>query len=227
MKMKPATLKILLLAAPLWFALIVIVAGAITPNYSHVDMTISELAAPGAPLRHVVMYAGFVPVAGVLVWFGIHLFRHTERRAFAWLGLILFGLAGLAVFVAGVQPTDLHGRRESISGVVHAIAGIILLMAMCTTPPILSLSLPGRTGFRVYSFITALVLTILFILIPNGMSLELIAFQRKVLGSLFDPWYAVYGLHQRLLLLIYFAWVEIFAACRLAGSDSQPAAVVG
>lgn len=195
-----------ILLAPPWFALVIVLAGAFTPGYSHFGQAISELAAPGAPLALFVQYAGFVPLA-----FAILLFTWEMRRHHPDTHLVtgLFFITGLALLVAGIFPTDEFGRRITLSGKIHAIAGITLILSACLTP--LAVALVGKRGrgLRLYSLITGLALALLFVFLPNGVSPALIQLHKTVLAGFFDFWYTNHGLCQRLIFGVYFLWLTV------------------
>lgn len=203
-----------MLLAPLWFALVIIIAGVLTPNYTHLLQAISELGAPGAPLAPLVNLAGFLPLGCAMMFFAFAAPRFLASQAQKAAVAILFGLAGAAIIIAGLFPTDPGGRRDTLVGVIHAVAGISLLIVAGLTPLVIgALPAPGKknTAFRCYSLITGAVLVTLFMLTPNGLLPELIAWQRQLLGALFPLWYKYYGIHQRLFMLIYFTWTAVFA----------------
>ncbi|MDX9991557.1 MAG: DUF998 domain-containing protein [Anaerolineales bacterium] len=196
-----------MLVAPLGFGLVILLSGLFTPGYSHLHQAISELAAPMAPLALFVQYVGFVPLAVVFLFFALDLARTGQENR---LVIGLFAISGLALFLAGIFPTDEFGRRISLSGKLHAIAGIILILSICLTP--LAVALIGRRArsLRLYSVITGLILVLLFVFLPNGVSPALIHIHKTVLGGFFDFWYANHGLCQRLLFVVYFIWLEIY-----------------
>src|SRR5688572_2424360 len=77
-------------------ALIVVVAGALTPEYSHVSQFISELGARGSPNEWGVRVAGFLPASLFLLSFCGFAFAALPRSSGTTLGLL-----GLALFAAG------------------------------------------------------------------------------------------------------------------------------
>jgi hypothetical membrane protein len=196
-----------MLVTPLWFALVTLIAGMFTPGYSHLRQAISELAAPGAPLALFVQYVGFIPLAIAVLLFAWNMRRHHPDTR---LVTGLFFTTGLALLVAGIFPTDEFGRRITLSGKIHAIAGIVLILSACLTP--LAVALAGKRGhgLRLYSLITGLLLVLLFIFLPNGVSPALIQMHKTALGGFFDFWYANHGLCQRLIFGVYFVWLEIY-----------------
>lgn len=199
-----------MLLAPLWFVALIIVAGFFTPGYSHLHQAISELAAPGAPWALLVRFGGFVPLGGAFLVFASRFKRLSDVGAFRFAAVMLFALTGLALIVAGIFPTDEFGRRNTPAGMIHAVAGLFLISVIVVTPWMAALRLRGQAALRLYSLFTGLALLALFILLPNGISLPLIRFQKSVLGGIFEVWYEFHGVCQRLLFLVYFVWLAVF-----------------
>jgi hypothetical membrane protein len=193
------------------FCTIIFFAGFLTPGYSHIRQAISELGAPNAPYDWVVRWLGFVPLGMSFI-----LYAFQSRRLFSNnLPFYLFLFIGIAIILAGVFPTDPKGRRDTVSGMIHAIAGITLLVFLSITPLVMTFRRLFRTppqGWLVtFSFIMGILVTIFFVMLPNGISPQLVSFHQKILGDYFDVWYPLHGLHQRLLLFLYFIWLFVFS----------------
>ena len=191
------------------FVLIVLVAGFATPGYSHLHQALSELGAQDAPLDWLVRWAGFIPLGISFV-----LYAFQSHRLFSnSLPFHLFLLTGLAIIVAGVFPTDPHGRRDTLAGMVHALAGITLLCLLSLTPLVMSFKRlyrnPPQSRLLIFSFVMGLIVTSFFVMLPNGISPQLVEFHRRILGAYFETWYPLHGLHQRLLLALYFLWLIV------------------
>lgn len=187
--------------------LIVIVAGVLTPGYSHVSQFISELGATGAPQEGLVRFAGFLP-AGLLL------------LAFCVLGLcvlprspaLVAGLLGLAVYAMGYLvaagfPCDLgcHSAEPSTSQLIHNAGGLVgYLLA-----PIFLFALSRAA--RAWSNA--------FVLVVAGY----IASGAALIGLLtLSPSSAVVGLSQRLLEVAVLGWV---ALCGLYVARQSPGGV--
>ena len=191
------------------FVLVVLVAGFATPGYSHLHQALSELGAHDAPLDWLVRWAGFIPLGISFV-----LYAFQSHRLFSnSLPFHLFLLTGLAIIVAGVFPTDPHGRRDTLAGMVHALAGITLLCLLSLTPLVMSFKRlyrnPPQSRLLIFSFVMGLIVTSFFVMLPNGISPQLVEFHRRILGAYFETWYPLHGLHQRLLLALYFLWLIV------------------
>ena len=62
-----------------------------------------------------------------------------------------------------------------------------------------------------FSFIMGILVTAFFIMLPNGFSRNWFRSIKKCLGSYFEIWYPMHGLHQRILLGLYFIWLLVFS----------------
>jgi hypothetical membrane protein len=195
----------------LLFVLVIVVAGILTPGYSHLNQALSELGAHDAPLDWLVRWVGFVPLGASFI-----VYAFQSRKSFSNdLPFYLFLLTGIAIIVAGIFPTDPRGRRDTSAGMIHAIAGISLLCLLSLTPLVMSFKGLYRNAARrwllVFSLLMGLLVTTFFVMLPNGISPQLIALHQKILGDYFEVWYPLHGLHQRLLLALYFVWLIIFS----------------
>ena len=194
-------------------------AGYLTPGYSHLHQAISELGASNAPYTRVVRWLGFIPLGASFIFYGIQSRKSFSNNLPRWLII----LSGIAVIVAGIFPTDPHGRRDTLSGMIHAIAGISLLSLLSLTPLLLTFPRlyrsPPQRWLLVFSFLMGILVLIFFVMLPNGISPQLIALHQKILGDYFEIWYPLHGLHQRLLLLLYFIWLFVFS--RFIASPTQ------
>ncbi len=106
--------------------LLVVLAGAYSPGYSHFSQFISELGATGAPHEHAVRMAGFLP-AGVLLL----VFCLLGLKALPASRAVFLSLLGLAVYaggylVAAAFPCDPGCRPEhpSTSQLIHNVGGL-------------------------------------------------------------------------------------------------------
>ena len=193
------------------FCTIIFFAGFLTPDYSHIRQAISELGAPNAPYDWAVRWLGFVPLGISFI-----LYAFQSRRSFSSeLPFYIFLFTGIAIILAGVFPTDPKGRRDTTPGMIHAVAGITLLVLLSLTPLVMTFRrifrIPPQGWLITFSFVMGILVTIFFVMLPNGISPQLISFHQKILGGYFEFWYPMHGLHQRLLLFLYFTWLFVFS----------------
>lgn len=186
------------------FLAVILIAGHVSPGYSHARHSISELAAPGARFRGLVRWVGFVPLG-----FSFALFALQSRSWFSNpLPSALFLLTGLAIGFAGVFPTDPENRRDTASGKIHAGAVIVLLLFLSAAPFMFSISAlyrnPPPGWFLVFSLGMGLLISILAIPSSNDiLARQIMLFQRTL-----NP---VPGLPQRLLLFLDYIWWFVFS----------------
>jgi len=169
------------------------------------------LGVPNAPYEWLVRWLGFIPLGVCFIVFAFQSHKNFSSK----LPFMLFFLTGLAILAVGIFPTDPHGRRDTLSGMIHAIAGITLLSLLSLTPLLFALPPLYRISpprwLLVFSFLMGILVLIFFVMLPNGISPDLVALHQKILGGYFELWYPLHGLHQRLLLMIYFIWLLTFS----------------
>jgi len=98
---RTSTLALAGIIGPIWFTTIVVVQGWLLPDYSHVRLPISALAAwPTGWLQNVNFY-----VAGVLTLaFAVALDHGVQPTRRGGAGVALLGLGGLGLVWAGIFP---------------------------------------------------------------------------------------------------------------------------
>ena len=182
---------------PVLFAVVVLVCGALRPEYSHLQRFISELGAAGTPYAALMNYAGFVPAGLMLALFGVAL-------AFVLPGGRLIGAAatlvtafGLGIAASGMISCDIGCPQHegSLENFVHnAIAPVSFLCLIAATAMfgIRFRSLPAWRHLSLYSLLT------------SAGALCLLA----VLGSSLDS-RVLTGLWQRLMLAVLFIWCAV------------------
>ena len=186
-------------------------AGYLTPGYSHVHQSISELAARNAPYSWLIRWMGFVPLGLSFVLFA----RQSGDLFSNSIPSVVFHLTGIVIIIAGIFPTDPHNRQETISGKVHAIAIISLLFLLSISPFLFSISAlyrsPPDRWFLVFSFLMGILILGFFTALPNGSLPQLVVFHRKIFGGFIEIWYHIQGLHQRLILSMFGIWWFVFS----------------
>ena len=173
-------------------ALMVVLAGALTPGYSHISQFISELGARGAAHEWSVRFLGFLP-AGVLLlsfcWFAHRSLPCSTPTTLALLGLAVYAAGYL---VAAAFPCDLGCRpsKPSPSQLIHnagGLLGYVLAPAFLFALARAARAWPNATHLGAAGYATA------------GLAL---------LGLLtFSPTSPLAGLSQRLLEFAVLAWV--------------------
>jgi len=193
------------------FVIAVLLAGYLTPDYSHAHQSISELGTPRAPYGWLVRWAGFVPLGLSFV-----LFSCQSGGLFSnHIPSVLFILTGLAVLFAGIFPTDPDNRRDTGSGKIHASAVIALLLLLGVAPFTFSISAlyrnPPAGWFLVFSFLMGMLVLIFLVLSSNGVYRRLVSLFQRISGRFEKCSFLMPGLHQRLLLSLHYIWWFVFS----------------
>ena len=102
------------------FVAIIILVGAITPNYDPISQFVSELAAIDAPYANIMNWAGIIPFGIGMFLFAIGFFNRAHFDHFTILGGVLLATSGLGFVVAGLYQCDAGCPFEgSRSQVIH------------------------------------------------------------------------------------------------------------
>jgi hypothetical membrane protein len=126
-------------AGPALLTAVVIICGALRPNYSHTKQFISELGARGTSHAEIMNLAGFVPAGLLLAGFGVSLASIRPRRRGSILAAACLTLFGAGISLAGIYSCDpgcphrdasadatLHDRVTSLA-FTFGIAGAALM----------------------------------------------------------------------------------------------------
>ena len=178
--------------------LVVVIAAASTPNYSHLSQFISELGATDAPFAGIVRFAGFLPVGLLLCVFTVLAHRVLpQSRAVTF---SLFGLALYAVgyLVAAVFPCDPGCRpsEPSTSQIIHNVGGLIgyllspmFLFALARA----ARHWPGATRLSIVGyFASAVALLGVLTLSPSS---SLVGLSQRLLETAVLAWVAMLGIY--------------------------------
>jgi len=115
------------IASLLVMALMVVVAGAYTPGYSHASQFISELGATGAPHEWGVRLGGFLTTGLLMMTFCISAFRSLPRSRISTLGIVGMTLFSIGYLSSAAFPCDPGCRpsQPSTSQVIHNVVGLV------------------------------------------------------------------------------------------------------
>lgn len=195
--------------------LLVVVAGALTPGYSHVSQFISELGARDAPHEWGVRLAGFLPAGVLLLAFCGFALAALPRSTAATLGFVGLAFYAAGYLVAVAFPCDPGCRPEnpSLSQLIHNGGGMLgYLLA-----PVFLLLLARAAGSW-----------------PGGNKLAMAGYAAAGLALLglisLSPASPVAGLSQRLLELAVLGWVALcsmYVARQGAGAPEEPGPAAG
>ena len=196
------------LIGPIWFTTLVVLQGFLQPDYSHVRMPISALAAwPTGWIQS----ANFYVTGALTIAFASALHRGVRPTQRGGVGTTFLGLGGVGIVLAGLFPWKM------VDGVPTEtpphVVGAIMAFA-CTGVGVIALSRRMRADrhwrdlatYTLWSGIAVLVLFVAvgFFAIGDGTPLH--------------PWA---GLLQRVLCAVWFTWL-IAAAVRLRAVSREP-----
>ena len=187
------------LAGPLLFILAVILSAALRPGYDHVSQLISELGETGGSTARLMTYLGFYPTGILILLFSVSCFAAIHRNLLSLAGAVLVGFASLAIILAGIFSCDVGCAMEdpSTDQMLHTAAAMGAFLAMIVASILWSLrfrALDHWRGLWIYSLVTgivAFVLLVAFLLLSESQ---------------------IAGLVQKLLVLVLFIWLMVFAA---------------
>lgn len=120
------------IAAPILWALAIVVCGRLKPGYSHWTQYISELGDRGSPTELLMRYGGFVPTGLMHIAFGGFVYRAFRGIRIAAIGASLIALNGLARIGAGMFPCEpgCAGPRVLFSQKLHSLSGAVGFFAI-------------------------------------------------------------------------------------------------
>jgi hypothetical membrane protein len=182
----------------------VLFAGCTTPGYSHLRQSISELGASNATNGRLVRWVGFVPLG-----LSFMVFAHQSDGRFSnHVPFVFFVMTGLILFLAGIFPTDPDNRRDTLTGKVHAIAVIALLVLLSAAPFAFALSVlyrePPMDWFPIFSFLMGMLVLALLLLSTN-------AADSRQASRFLSIWFSSPGLNQRIFVLLHCVWWLVFS----------------
>ncbi len=187
------------IAAPIIFAILMIVAGFLYEGYSHATQALSELGGVEAQYP-IVQNANFFVFGILTVAFAFGLHRGIGDGQGSRLGPILVGIFGIITVAQAFLPCDPGCDFKSLIGALHNLTGLNSFLALCVGILVTSRRLkgdPNWQSYRGYSLITgvaALVSLVAWIGISKAAGVD-----------------AVNGVLQRVFIGIVFLWIEVVA----------------
>ena len=177
---------------PIWFTLLVIVQGLLQPDYGHVAMPISALAAwPYGWMQRLNFYVFGALLTAVAV--GLHLGMRSGRRGALAFPLLL--TSGLGVILAGVFSWAGDPKTQLVEPGAHVVAAIMTFLGAGSGLVALSRRMADDPAWRSLSAYTRACGVAMLVLFP------VMGFLAMPPGA---PLHAVAGLLQRLVLLAWF-----------------------
>ena len=189
------------LIAPGIFTALVVVQGWLQPDYSHIALPISALAAwPYGWVQAV----NFFIYAGLLSTFATGLHRSIRPSRAGWVGPALLGVTAMGAILAGLSPWQ---RVEGvfIEPPVHVAGAVTHFLGLSLAQLVISFRLfrdPEWRSLAPYTAVSGGVLVTMFF----GFALAVLPDEAPL-----HPWA---GLVQRAIVAIWMAWIMV-AALRL------------
>lgn len=194
---------------PLLFAVVVIVTGALRPDYGHLHQFISELGESGGDYAWLMNYFGFMLCAGLILIFVVSLpgrFGPTLPRLLGTLFLVLFALgmffAGVFSCDTGCSPSDPTTEQK-----MHDLVSLVAFPAFVLGVAIwgvVFLRTAGWRRFGLYSLASAGLAVIAMVLMVQSEATR-----------------AGTGIYQRLFLAVLFCWLIVLSIRLEAGSSAR------
>ena len=153
--------------APIWFTALVIAQGLLQPDYSHVAMPISALAAwPAGWMQNLNFFVVAILMAAFTL--GLHHAILPTRFGLAGIALLLVSCAGLVV--AGLFPwINVNGVPTETKQ--HVVGAVMVFLGASTGLVVLSRRMAGDQRWRdlsAYVLGTGLVMLMLFIVVGGS-----------------------------------------------------------
>jgi hypothetical membrane protein len=195
------------LLVPIWFTALVVVQGRLQPDYSHIALPISALAAwPYGWLQTI----NFVAYAGLLVVFTLGLHRSVRPARGGLAGPAAFMMTAAGAAVAALFPWQ-RVNGVPVENAPHVMGAVMHFLGLSLGLVAISRRFardPAWQGLARYTFINGLVLVALFFtygafVLPDDAPLH--------------PWA---GLVQRIMVALWMTWLVV-AAWRLASTAAS------
>ncbi|HVG84620.1 MAG TPA: DUF998 domain-containing protein [Vicinamibacterales bacterium] len=198
------------MVAPVWFITLVIVQGVLQPDYSHITLPISALAAwPAGWIQNLNFF-----VSGVLLAvFAIGLNGAIRPTRFGLIGIALLLACSVGLWIVGIFPwINVNGVPTEPPS--HVVGAVLTFVSASTGHVIVSRRMAADPEWRdlsTYVLGTGIIMLLLFIVVGGFAIGE---------GTPLHSWA---GLLQRVLVVIWFACIMVMArrALRLA-RESRP-----
>jgi hypothetical membrane protein len=208
--MKPFTVAGIV--GPIGFIILVVAQGIVQPDYSHISMPISALAAwPAGWLQNL----NFFVCAPLMAAFAIAVNGAIRPTRFGFLGIALMLANSVGMFMAGLFPwINVNGVPTETPQ--HVVAAVLTFSSASLGLAVLSRRMtadPLWHDLSAYVLGTGLIMLVLFIAVGAFAIGE---------GTPLHRWA---GLLQRVLVVVWFACLFVVArrALRVAREDSTPA----
>ena len=184
--------------APIWFVTLVIIQGTLAPDYDHIAMPISALAAWPAGWVQCINFYGLAALLGI---FTIELHGTLQRTRFGLIGIVLLLASCLGLVIAGLFPWIMVNGVPTETE-AHVVGAILAFAGASTGFIALSRRINADAlwrGLARYVLATGIVMLILFVVLGAFAIDE---------GTPLHPWA---GLLQRVVVFVWFACTSAIA----------------
>ena len=186
------------IVGPLWFTALVVVQGVLQPDYSHIRMPISALAAwPTGWIQNLNFYG----MGALTMIFALALHRSVRRTSRGGTGVVLLAIGGFGLVLAGLFPWKMVGGVPTetpahVVGAITTFASTGLGLVVFSRRMIADARWRDLAAYTLCSGIAVLVLFVLvgFFAVDDGAPLH--------------PWT---GLLQRVLVAVWCVWMIALA----------------
>jgi hypothetical membrane protein len=183
---------------PVWFTTLVAVQGVLQPDYSHVEMPISALAAwPAGWIQNLNFY-----VTGVLTMlFAVALNRGVQPTRWGQTGFALLLAGSVGIVLAGIFPWKMVNGIATETP-AHVVGAVMTFAATGLGATAFSRRMSADSRWRdlaPYTMLSGIAVLALFVLVGFFAIDE---------GAPLHPWA---GLIQRILCAVWFAWLIVLA----------------
>ncbi len=188
------------IAGPVLFASVVILCGALRPEYNHVTQFISELGESGGSHASLMNVLGFIPSGLLLAAFGASLAYLPPRTSLSLTAAALIVAYGLGITGAGVYSCDSGCPRQNISSeaTLHRVVSIISCIAGILGIALWAHRFRALAAWRSlwgYSAVSsAVALVLLLVLNASEESRAFTGVWQRLFVATLDLWCAVIGL---------------------------------
>jgi hypothetical protein len=170
-------------------------SGLLYNGYSYNDQWISELTAFGSPVRLLMVTA--ILVHGLLLVFGVGIWRSADRRSLNWVGVLLILAGAIGLPTHTVFAMSSRWMTAGFNDTMHAMLSLAFSLIVFAAVALSAVAFPG--WFRLYSIAT------IPVLVGFGVASS-VAIQGTARNS--TPWA---GAFERINAYAYFAWLIVLA----------------
>lgn len=171
-----------------YFSIVVVALHFLRPDYNPISRFVSEYAV--GPYGFLMTSAFFGLSLGSLALV-LGLYQGVSRTGRSWVGLVLLGIWGVGVLIAGIFPTDLKGAPRTTSGSIHDMASVLAFFSLILATIFLSWRFKQDEKWSSFHR-PALILSVMMMLALIGFFLsvntEFVGLSQRIFISTFLLW---------------------------------------